>query len=428
MDSSVDMFERAQRVIPGGVNSPVRACDSVGGKPVFFREGRGSRLVDIDGREYVDVMGSWGPLILGHAHPDVVSAVCAAARGGTSFGACTAAEVELAELITSRFSSVEKVRLVSSGTEAAMSALRLARGVTGRDEVVKFAGCYHGHADSFLIQAGSGALTLGVPSSPGVPADLAKLTRLARFNDLDNVRKVFEEAGASIAALIVEPVAGNMGVVPPAEGFLAGLREICDEHAALLIFDEVITGFRVSAGGAQERYEVVPDLTVMGKVVGGGLPVGGFGGPAEIMNQVAPEGPVYQAGTLSGNPLATAAGLATLRALGEEGIYETLERSGAALAAGLEAAIASAGVTALVQRVGSMMTLFFNESPVASLDSLDGVRKDLYARFYQGMLAAGVTLPPSQYEAFFVSTAHSEEDIGKISAAAETVLSSLAGA
>jgi len=428
MDSSVDMFERAQRVIPGGVNSPVRACDSVGGKPVFFREGRGSRLVDIDGREYVDVMGSWGPLILGHAHPDVVSAVCAAARGGTSFGACTAAEVELAELITSRFSSVEKVRLVSSGTEAAMSALRLARGVTGRDEVVKFAGCYHGHADSFLIQAGSGALTLGVPSSPGVPADLAKLTRLARFNDLDNVRKVFEEAGASIAALIVEPVAGNMGVVPPAEGFLAGLREICDEHAALLIFDEVITGFRVSAGGAQERYEVVPDLTVMGKVVGGGLPVGGFGGPAKIMDRVAPEGPVYQAGTLSGNPLATAAGLATLRALGEEGIYETLERSGAALAAGLEAAIASAGVTALVQRVGSMMTLFFNESPVASLDSLDGVRKDLYARFYQGMLAAGVTLPRSQYEAFFVSTAHSEEDIGKISAAAETVLSSLAGA
>ncbi len=428
MDSSVDMFERAQRVIPGGVNSPVRACGSVGGKPVFFREGRGSRLVDVDGREYVDVMGSWGPLILGHAHPDVVSAVCDAARGGTSFGACTAAEVELAELITSRFSSVEKVRLVSSGTEAAMSALRLARGVTGRDEVVKFAGCYHGHADSFLIQAGSGALTLGVPSSPGVPADLAKLTRLARFNDLDNVRKVFEEAGASIAALIVEPVAGNMGVVPPAEGFLAGLREICDEHAALLIFDEVITGFRVSAGGAQERYEVVPDLTVMGKVVGGGLPVGGFGGPAKIMDQVAPEGPVYQAGTLSGNPLATAAGLATLRALGEEGIYETLERSGAALAAGLEAAIASAGVTALVQRVGSMMTLFFNESPVASRDSLDGVRTDLYARFYQGMLEAGVTLPPSQYEAFFVSTAHSEEDIGKISAAAETVLISLAGA
>ncbi|MCH2583452.1 MAG: aminotransferase class III-fold pyridoxal phosphate-dependent enzyme, partial [Planctomycetes bacterium] len=283
-------------------------------------------------------------------------------------------------------------------------------------------------ADSFLIQAGSGALTLGVPSSPGVPADLAKLTRLARFNDLDNVRKVFEEAGASIAALIVEPVAGNMGVVPPAEGFLAGLREICDEHAALLIFDEVITGFRVSAGGAQERYEVVPDLTVMGKVVGGGLPVGGFGGPAKIMDQVAPEGPVYQAGTLSGNPLATAAGLATLRALGEEGIYETLERSGAALAAGLEAAIASAGVTALVQRVGSMMTLFFNESPVASRDSLDGVRTDLYARFYQGMLEAGVTLPPSQYEAFFVSTAHSEEDIGKISSAAETVLSSLAGA
>ena len=426
MDSSAEMFERARRVIPGGVNSPVRTCGAVGGKPVFFKEGSGSRLFDIDGREYVDVMGSWGPLILGHAHPDVVSAVAEAARGGTSFGACTPAEVELAELICSRFSSVEKVRLVSSGTEAAMSALRLARGATGRDGLVKFAGCYHGHADSFLIAAGSGALTLGVPSSPGVPADLAKLTHLARFNDLDNVRKIFEEADGSIAALIVEPVAGNMGVVPPADGFLAGLREVCDEHGSLLIFDEVITGFRVSAGGAQERYGVVPDLTVMGKVVGGGLPVGGFGGPEKLMDQVAPDGPVYQAGTLSGNPLATAAGLATLRALGEEGVYDALEHSGSTLADGLEAAIASAGVDARVQRVGSMMTLFFNDSPVENLDSLDGVRTDLYARFYQGMLEGGVTLPPSQYEAFFVSTAHSAGDLEKICSTAEAVLGSLA--
>ena len=427
MDSSAEMFERALGVIPGGVNSPVRACGSVGGKPVFFREGHGSRLVDIEGREYVDVMGSWGPLILGHAHPDVVSAVCDAARSGTSFGACTAAEVELAELIVSRFSSVEKVRLVSSGTEAAMSALRLARGVTGRDGGVKFAGCYHGHADSFLIQAGSGALTLGVPSSPGVPGELAKLTHLARFNDIDNVREIFEEAAGSIAALIVEPVAGNMGVVPPAEGFLAGLRDVCDEHGALLIFDEVITGFRVSAGGAQERYDVAPDITVMGKVVGGGLPVGGFGAPAEIMDQLAPGGPVYQAGTLSGNPLATAAGLATLRALGEEGVYETLESTGAALAGGLEEAIASCGVSARVQRVGSMMTLFFNEIPVENRDSLDGVRTDLYAAFYQGMLEGGVTLPPSQYEAFFVSTAHGAEDIEQIVSTAAEVLGTLGG-
>ncbi len=425
MASSAEMFERALGVIPGGVNSPVRACDSVGGKPVFFREGLGSRLVDIDGREYVDVMGSWGPLILGHAHPDVVEAVCQAARSGTSFGACTAAEVELAELICSRFDSVEKVRLVSSGTEAAMSALRLARGVTGRDEIIKFAGCYHGHADSFLISAGSGALTLGVPSSPGVPAALAKLTHLARFNDLENVRTIFEEAAGSIGALIVEPVAGNMGVVPPAEGFLEGLRELCDEHGAQLIFDEVITGFRVSRGGAQERYDVSPDLTVMGKVVGGGLPVGGFGGPAEIMNQLAPEGPVYQAGTLSGNPLATAAGLATLKALAAGQVYEGLEASGEALAAGLEEAVSSCGVSARVQRVGSMMTLFFNEKQVENLDSLDGVRTDLYAKFYQGMLEGGVTLPPSQYEAFFVSTAHTDDDIEKITSTAAGVLSSL---
>ena len=426
MSTSQELFERAQKVIPGGVNSPVRAFGSVGGDPVFQAEGRGAKLVDVDGRETIDLMGSWGPLILGHAHPAVVEAVQSAAARGTSFGASTRAEVELAELIVERMPSVEKVRLVSSGTEAGMSAARLARGFTGRDRLVKFSGCYHGHADSFLIAAGSGALTFGVPSSPGVPAPLAELTHLARFNDLDNVRAIFAEHGSYIAAITLEPIAGNMGVVPPEPGFLEGLREVCDEHGALLIFDEVITGFRVARGGAQELYGITPDLTVMGKVVGGGLPVGAFGGRADVLDHIAPTGPVYQAGTLSGNPLATAAGLATLAQLGDASVYEELERKGARLHAGLEAAISDAGVTALVQRVGSMMTLFFNESKVTSLDSLENVDTDRYAKFFHGMLEAGVSLPPSQYEAFFVSTVHTDEDIDAVAAAAKSVLASLA--
>jgi len=426
MSTSQELFERAQKVIPGGVNSPVRAFGSVGGDPVFQAEGRGAKLVDVDGRETIDLMGSWGPLILGHAHPAVVEAVQSAAARGTSFGASTRAEVELAELIVERMPSVEKVRLVSSGTEAGMSAARLARGFTGRDRLVKFSGCYHGHADSFLIAAGSGALTFGVPSSPGVPAPLAELTHLARFNDLDNVRAIFAEHGSYIAAITLEPIAGNMGVVPPEPGFLEGLREVCDEHGALLIFDEVITGFRVARGGAQELYGITPDLTVMGKVVGGGLPVGAFGGRADVLDHIAPTGPVYQAGTLSGNPLATAAGLATLAQLGDASVYEELERKGARLHAGLEAAITDAGVTALVQRVGSMMTLFFNESKVTSLDSLENVDTDRYAKFFHGMLEAGVSLPPSQYEAFFVSTVHTDEDIDAVAAAAKSVLASLA--
>lgn len=425
MGRSEQLFERAGRVIPGGVNSPVRAFGAVGGNPVFFQEGRGARLVDADGKEYIDLMGSWGPLILGHAHPVVVEAVQRAAARGTSFGASTEAEVDLAELIVERMPTVEKVRLVSSGTEAGMSAARLARGFTGRDRLVKFVGCYHGHADSFLIQAGSGALTFGVPSSPGVPEPVAALTHLARYNDLDDVREVFAEHGSEIAAIMLEPVAGNMGVVPPKPGFLEGLRGVCDEHGALLVFDEVITGFRVASGGAQERYDIRPDLSVMGKVVGGGLPVGAFGGRAEILDHIAPTGPVYQAGTLSGNPLATAAGLATLRELGKPGVYDGLEAKGARLQAGLEEVISSTDVTARVQRVASMMTLFFNETAVENLDSLANVDSERYAKFFHGMLAQGVSLPPSQYEAFFVSTAHTDEDIDAVVAAAKDVFARL---
>jgi glutamate-1-semialdehyde 2,1-aminomutase len=422
---SDDLFARAQRVIPGGVNSPVRAFGAVGGTPVFYRQGRGARVVDADGRELIDLVASWGPLILGHAHPAVVAAVCEAARRGTTFGAPTAAEVELAETVAARMPAVEKLRLVSSGTEAGMSAARLARGFTRRDRIVKFAGCYHGHADSFLIAAGSGALTFGTPSSPGVPAELAKLTHLARFNDLEGVRAILEAHRREVAAVFVEPVAGNIGVVPPRPGFLEGLRALCDEHGALLVLDEVITGFRVAAGGAQELYRVRPDLVMLGKVLGGGLPLAGFGGRAEILDRLAPSGPVYQAGTLSGNPLATAAGLATLRELGRPGVYEELGRKSARLQAGLEAAVRGTGIAAVVQRVASMLTLFFQSQPVESLDSLAAVDTRRYARFFHGMLARGVALPPSQYEALFVSTAHTDADIDQVVAAAREVLSAL---
>ncbi|MBN1443787.1 MAG: glutamate-1-semialdehyde 2,1-aminomutase [Planctomycetes bacterium] len=425
MNESGELFQRARALIPGGVNSPVRAFGAVGGTPLFFREGRGSRLIDVEGREYIDLVGSWGPLILGHAHPDVVEAVTAAARCGTSFGAPTRAEVELAEEIVGRMPSVEMVRLVSSGTEAAMSAARLARGFTGRDRTIKFAGCYHGHFDAFLIQAGSGALTFGVPSSPGVPAAVASTTFLAAYNDLGGVEELFERHGSEIASVIVEPVAGNMGTVPPAAGFLEGLREVTARYGAILIFDEVMTGFRVARGGAQERYGVMPDLTVMGKVVGGGLPLGAFGGRAEILRQLAPEGPVYQAGTLSGNPLATAAGLATLRALGGDGVYQDLEAKGERLQAGLERAVSSSGVTGVVQRVGSMMTLFFAEGPIRSMESLRSLDPSVYARFFHAMLRRGVYLPPSQYEAFFVSLAHSSGDIDRIAQAAAEALAEI---
>ena len=418
--SSANLFARAQQVIPGGVNSPVRSFRSVGGTPYFVERAEGPYVYDANGRRYIDYVQSYGPGILGHAHPKVVEAVTSAAAAGTTYGAPTESEVVLAETVVDRIAGLESVRFVSSGTEATMSAIRLARGATGRDRIVKFAGCYHGHADALLAGGGSGVASQGLSGCDGVTDGAVADTVVAPYNRVP-------ELDDTVAAVIVEPVAANMGLVAPAPGFLEGLRTACDAAGALLVFDEVITGFRLAPGGAAEHFGVTPDLWCFGKVIGGGLPVGAFGGRWDVMEHLAPLGGVYQAGTLSGNPLATAAGLATLRALGEEGIYETLERSGAALAAGLEAAIASAGVTALVQRVGSMMTLFFNEIPVENRDSLDGVRTDLYAAFYQGMLEGGVTLPPSQYEAFFVSTAHSAEDIEQIVSTAAEVLGTLGG-
>lgn len=415
MATSEELFDRARKVIPGGVNSPVRAFRGVGGVPRFIASGLGSRIRDVDGREYIDLVGSWGPLILGHRHPEVEAAIAAALRRGTTFGAPTEAEVELAEAISLRMPSVERVRLTSSGTEACLAAVRLARGFTGRDRIVKFEGCYHGHGDSFLIKSGSGALTLGVPSSPGVPGPLAALTLSVRYNDLDATRSAFASRGEDIAAVIVEPVVGNMGTVPPKPGFLQGLREICDAFGALLIFDEVMTGFRVARGGAQELYGVRPDITALGKVVGGGLPLAAFGGRAEILETLAPGGPVYHAGTLSGNPLATAAGLKTLEVLGRPGAYERLEALGSRLENGLGDVVAglpaSSPFALTFQRVGSMATLFFAKGPVESLDSLADARIDLYARLFHGCLRRGVYLPPSQYEAFFLSLAHTDAEI-----------------
>jgi glutamate-1-semialdehyde 2,1-aminomutase len=411
MPSSESLFEAAQRVIPGGVNSPVRAFRGVGGAPFFVARAEGARITDEDGRAYVDFLGSWGPLILGHAPPAVVEALAETARKGTSYGAPTAQEVEMAERITRAVPSMEMVRLVSSGTEAAMSAIRLARGATGRDLIIKFDGCYHGHADSLLVKAGSGGATLGIPDSAGVPAALAALTLALPFNDLEAVGRAFETRRGEVAAVLVEPVAGNMGVVPPAPGFLAGLRELCTRHGALLVFDEVITGFRVAYGGAQALYSVRPDLTCLGKIIGGGLPVGAYGGPRDLMSKVAPLGPVYQAGTLSGNPLAVAAGLATLRALEDRAAYDRLDRLGARFARGTREAAAAAGIPVTVNRVGSMLTTFFTEGPVTDYASAKRADTARYARFFHGMLDRGVFLAPSQFEAAFVSLAHSERDL-----------------
>ncbi len=425
MSRSAELFERARKVAPGGVNSPVRAFGSVGGTPIFFAKGKGAWLEDVDGKTYIDFVSSWGPLILGHAPDPVVEAVEKALRSGTTFGAPTAQEVELGTLIQSMVPSVELVRLTSSGTEATMSALRVARAYTDREKLVKFSGCYHGHADGFLIKTGSGALTLGTPSSPGVPPEVAALTLNARYNDLGDVRAILSRYGRDVAAVIVEPVAGNMGVVPPQPGFLEELRVLCDQHQVLLIFDEVITGFRVAPGGAQELYGVQPDLTTLGKVLGGGLPIGAFGGRRDIMERVSPAGPVYQAGTLSGNPLATAAGIATLKALRDGSVHQRLESRAARLEAGLRSAIESSGIKACLNRVGSMMTLFFTSGPVIHLDSLSDVRTDLYGRFFHGLLERGIYLPPSQYEALFVSDAHTGDDIDRAVTAAGEVLRSL---
>lgn len=405
------LMERAREVIPGGVNSPVRAFKGVGGKPLFIRRGEGSRIWDEDGNEYVDFVGSWGPLLLGHRHPEIVAAIEEALRGGTSFGAPTEREVELAEAISEAVPSVEMVRLVNSGTEATMSALRLARAFTGRDLTIKFEGCYHGHVDSLLVKAGSGVATLGLPDTVGVPQSFAATTIALRYNGLEAVERAFEEHKGRIAAVIVEPVAGNMGCVPPERGFLEGLRQITRREGALLIFDEVMTGFRVAFGGAQELYGVQPDLTAMGKVIGAGLPIGAYGGRREIMEMVAPAGPVYQAGTLSGNPLAVAAGLAMLRHLkAHPEIYRRLDEMSARFAAAMPP-----GVT--VNRAGSMFTLFFTAEPVTDYDSARRSDTQRFARYFHFLLSQGIYLPPSQFEAAFLSAAHTDEDLGRLIAA-----------
>jgi glutamate-1-semialdehyde 2,1-aminomutase len=412
-ERSEQLFAEARQFLPGGVDSPVRAFRGVGGTPIFVERGAGAHLWDADGNEYVDYVGSWGPLILGHAHPRVVAALQAAAERGTSFGAPTQLETRLARLVTGAFPAIERVRFVNSGTEASMSALRLARGFTGREKIVKFDGCYHGHADGLLARAGSGALTLGVPDSPGVPVGTAATTLSAPYNDLAAVQQVFAENPGEIAAVIVEPVAGNMGVVPPRPGFLAGLRELTRAEGALLIFDEVITGFRVALGGAQERFGVYPDLTCLGKIIGGGLPVGAYGGRAEIMALLAPEGPVYQAGTLAGNPLAMTAGSETIEVLTASGTFEHLEQRSAALASGLAAAAEAAGVRTFATRVGSMFTTFFASEPVVDYVSAKRASVQQYARFFHAMLRQGVYLAPSQFEAGFLSLAHSDDDVAR---------------
>ncbi len=422
---SRNLYARALELMPGGVNSPVRAFRAVGGDPLFIERAQGAHLWDADGNTYVDYVGSWGPMILGHCHPEVLEAIEKALSRGSSFGAPTDLEIELAELIVERIPSVEMVRMVSSGTEATMSAIRLARGVTGRDRIVKFEGCYHGHADGLLVKAGSGAITFGVPDSGGVPRAYAELTLSLPFNDVEAFRKAMGECGEEIACVIVEPVAGNVGVIPPKEGFLEALREETKKAGALLIFDEVITGFRVSRGGAQELYGVMPDLTCLGKIVGGGLPVGAYGGPRDIMEQVAPLGPVYQAGTLSGNPLAMAAGIATLKVLGRPGTYEELEKKGKNLEEAFRDAARQAGVPLRQHRVGSMLGAFFTKEEVWDYASAKTADTAKYARFFREMLSRGVYFAPSQFEAAFVCLAHSNEDLEKTQDALEAAMKRL---
>ncbi len=416
---SRELFSQAQTLLPGGVDSPVRAFKSVGGQPLFIERGKGPYLFDVDGNRFIDYVLSWGPLILGHAHPNVVDALAETLRKGTSYGAPSPLEIELARLVTDFMPNIEMVRFVNSGTEATMSALRLARAYTGRNKIIKFQGCYHGHADLLLVQAGSGVATLGLPDSPGVPAATVQDTLVARYNDLDSVQALFERFPEEIAAVIVEPVAGNMGVVPPAEGFLQSLREITSAHGSLLIFDEVMTGFRVHPGGAQTLYGIQPDLTALGKVIGGGLPVGAYGGRREIMEMIAPVGPVYQAGTLSGNPLAMTAGIVTLRKLAEPGVWETLEARTEKLARGIGDAARAAGVPIFQTRVGTMFAAFFTDRPVTDWDSAAASDTERFGRYFHAMLEAGVYIAPSQFEAGFMSLAHEDAIIDETIAAAE---------
>ena len=423
MTKSESLFSRAQSVIPGGVNSPVRAFRAVGGKPLFIERGNGSHIWDADGNEYIDYVGSWGPLIFGHRPAEVLDALQEVLKIGTSFGAPTAREVDLAELICEIVPSVEKVRLVCSGTEATMAAIRVARGFTGRERIIKFDGCYHGHGDSLLVKAGSGVATLGLPDSPGVPAGLAELTTVLAFNDKEALKQEFAARGNEIACVIIEPVVGNMGTVAPEPGFLELLREVTKASGTILIFDEVMTGFRLALGGAQEKYGIKPDMTTMGKVIGGGLPVGAYGGRADIMNKVAPAGPIYQAGTLSGNPLAVSAGLATLKRLQKERPFARLEALGARLEAGILVAIKKTGTAATFNRVGSMYTLFFTSEHVRDFTTAKTCDTQRFNKFFHSMLEQGIYLPPSQFEAAFISAAHTDADIDRTIAAVEKALS-----
>jgi glutamate-1-semialdehyde 2,1-aminomutase len=417
-----DLWTRAKKVIPGGVNSPVRALASVGADPVFIKTAKGATLTDVDGNDYVDYVGSWGPMILGHGEAKVIEAIQSAADIGVSFGAATESEVDFAEYLVSRLPGMDQVRLVNSGTEATMSALRLARGYTGKDKIIKFRGCYHGHGDSFLIEAGSGAVTHGNPSSAGVTEGTAKDTIIADFNNLESVKEIFDEIGSEIGAIFVEPVAGNMGVVTPKEGFLESLKDLCEKYGAVLVFDEVMTGFRLSPNGFLGLTAVQPDILTFGKIIGGGLPVGAYAARTEIMSQISPMGPVYQAGTLSGNPLAIAAGMATLKQLENETVYQVLELQAAKLESGLRECFEKSDIPFTINRIGSMMTLFFGEEPVTDFSGALKCDTASFGKFFRGMLEEGVYLPPSQFEAWFISYAHTDVEIEKTISAAKEVL------
>ncbi|MBW2450746.1 MAG: glutamate-1-semialdehyde 2,1-aminomutase [Deltaproteobacteria bacterium] len=422
---SISLFNRAKKVIPGGVNSPVRAFKSVGRDPLFISRAAGSKIFDADGNSYIDYVGSWGPMILGHCHPKVVEAIQHTAKIGCSFGAPTELEITLAEMVCDAYPNIEMVRMVSSGTEATMSAIRLARGYTGRDKILKFDGCYHGHADSLLVKAGSGAATFGVPTSPGVPADFAKHTLTATYNNLEEVKQIVAANPGEIACIILEPIAGNMGCVAPKPGFLEGLRVLCDQQGMVLIIDEVMTGFRVAYGGAQERFKVYGDLVCLGKIIGGGLPVGAFGGKREIMENLSPVGGVYQAGTLSGNPLAMSAGIATLTLLQEQGFYDQIEEKSSYLSQGLEDAAKDAGIATSLQRVGGMFCTYFQAEEVSAFADVKPETPEIFSRFFRSMIEAGINLAPSQYEAGFMSIAHSQDDLDQTIAAARKAFKTL---